>query len=364
MNIPYLSLRDLNAINQHEIETAAIDVIRSGYYLNSPAVTKFEEQWATYSHAQYCVSTANGLDALTAILMAMRHLYQWSQQSEVIVSAHTFIASFEAITRAGLTPVPCDASPETYLIDTSLIESLITPRTVAIMPVHLYGRICNMQAITSIAQKHHLRIVADACQAHGMCKAADLGEAAAFSFYPGKNLGALGDGGCLVTNNADLAAYARAYCNYGAEIKYHHQIQGINSRLDAIQAAILQAKLQYLDADIKLRQKIAQRYNESIHNSLITLPYNGSNAHDSNWHIYPIFSTQRDKLQSYLADHGIQTLIHYPIPSHKQKAYADLNHLSLPVSERLCDQELSLPLNPTLTIDQQDYIISTINNFK
>lgn len=364
MKIPYLSLRDLNALYQAEIEAATLDVVRSGYYLNSPAVAEFEESWAAYCHARYCVSTANGLDALTAILVAMRHLYGWASGSEVIVSAHTFIASFEAITRSGLTPVPCDVDPTTCLIDTTLIEPLITPHTVAIMPVHLYGRVCDMEAIAGIAEAHKLRVVADACQAHGMCRNGDLGDAAAFSFYPGKNLGALGDGGCLVTDNADIAQYARAYCNYGAQVKYHHEIKGINSRLDAVQAAILQAKLPCLDDANRQRQLKAERYNEAVSNPLIALPYGGdADAHLSNWHIYPIFTSRRDELQAFLADRGIQTLIHYPIPPHKQGAYVELVNAHLPVSERLCAQELSLPLNPVLTNEQQDYVINALNEF-
>lgn len=364
MKIPYLDLGSLNRPHQKEIEKAALSVIQSGYYLYSSDVSDFESEWAAHNQAAHSIGTANGLDALTAILVAMKHLYRWNDGDEVIVSAHTFIASFEAITRARLKPVPCDVDEHTYLIAPSLIEPLITPRTVALMPVHLYGRLCDMDEIKNIAQKHSLRIIVDACQAHEICKGADFGDAAAFSFYPGKNLGALGDGGCLVTNDASIAQFARTFCNYGANIKYHHLIKGINSRLGSIQAAILRIKLQYLAQDTKQRQDMAQYYNKNIHNRFILLPYGASKAHKSNWHIYPIFCQYRQQLQRHLSDAGIGYIVHYPTPPHKQQAYSELNTLTLPVTERLCQTELSIPLNPTLTKEQQDYIVNTLNAFK
>lgn len=363
MKIPYLDLKTINQQHQEEIEGAAMRCIRSGFYLNSDEVSDFEEKWASYVDCKYCVSTANGLDALTAILIAMKAKYEWENNSEIIVSAHTFIASFEAITRAGLRPVPCDVSTEDYLINVSLIKDLIGDKTVAIMPVHLYGRICNINDIELVAQRHGLKIIADACQAHGMSKNTTLGDAAAFSFYPGKNLGALGDGGCLVTNDEQLADLARAYCNYGAKQKYRHDIKGINSRLDAIQAAILKVKMQYLDSQNSSRQEIARHYNYEINNPLIQLPYGGKEEELSNWHIYPVFTPYRDQLKSFLESYGINTIIHYPIPPHKQLAYSELNTLSLPVTEKICEQELSIPLNPVLTKEEQDYIIKAINSF-
>ncbi len=363
MKIPYLDLSVLNSLQQAEIVDAAFRVIRSGQYLNSDEVRAFENRWARHNGMDHCVSTANGLDALTAILVCMRHNHGWKEQDEVIVSAHTFIASFEAITRAGLKPVPCDVDPYTYLIDPTLIEPLITPRTVAIMPVHLYGRVCDMQAITAIAREHNLKVIADACQAHDMTSPDDPGAAAAFSFYPANTLRALGDGGCRVTNDNLLASNARMFCNYGARVKYHHDMQGVNSRLDAMQAAMLSAKLPHLTKQTKQRQDMALYYNKHIKNDCISLPYGGNEHTLSNWHIYPVFCAQRDKLQRHLAKAGVETIIHYPIPPHKQQAYAGLNNLSMPVTERLCAQELSIPLNPTLSAQQQKHIVTALNSF-
>lgn len=363
MKIPYLDLKSLNALHQQEMEEAALRVIRSGNYLRDSEVDAFEKKWAEYNGAKYCVSTANGLDALTAILVALKVINKWQDNAEVIVSAHTFIASFEAITRAGLTPVPCDASKDNYLIDTELIEPLISKNTVAIMPVHLYGRLCDMARIKSIAEKHNLRVVADACQSAGMRNTELMCDAAATSFYPGKNIGALGDAGCLVTDNEELARIARAFCNYGSEEKYVHNIKGINSRMDSVQAAMLSVKLNYLDEENRKRQEIACYYNSSICNPNVQLPYDGKCADESVWHIYPVFCKKRNLLQQYLKDKGIDTIVHYPTPPHKQLAYSEMNGLELPVTQTLCDEELSIPLNPTLTKEQQEYIVETINKF-
>ena len=362
MEIPYLHLGQLNAQWHQEIEQAALRVIRSGYYLNEAEVSAFEDQWAAKCKARYCISTANGLDALTASLQSLKTMHGWPDGSEVIVSAHTFIASFEAVTRLGLKAVPCDVSAEYYNIDCDIIPQLINAHTVAIMPVHIYGRSCDIAQICTIADSHNLKIVIDSCQLHGMAN--PIGDAAAYSFYPGKNLGALGDAGCLVTDNKELADIARAYCNYGAASKYRHTMKGINSRMDSVQAAILSVKLAHLDEQNAIRQTIASRYNTGIHNPHILLPYGGNQADKSCWHIYPVFCEHRDKLQEWLASRGIGTIVHYPVPPHKQKAYKELNHLTLPVTERICASELSLPLYPTLTAAQQDYIISTVNDFR
>jgi len=367
MKIPFLDLKSLNQLHQSEIEAAAMRAIRSGWYLNDEEIENFEREWASYTGSLHCVTTANGIDALTATLFAMKKIYGWPEGSEVIVSAHTFIASFQSITRVGLKPVPCEVSSNDYLIDIQHIEALITKQTVAIMPVHLYGRSCNTPAIIDIAHKHGLRVISDACQSHGMSFAGRhatlLCDAAVFSFYPGKNLGAMGDAGALVTNNQDIATIARTFCNYGSNRKYHHEMQGINSRMDSLQAAILGAKLPYLDKQNAIRQQQAEYYNQKINSPLITLPYGGKDHKESVWHIYPVFCTRRDELQKYLSDHGIQTIVHYPIPPHKQKAYPELNNLSLPVTEQICATELSLPLNPVLTREQQDYIIDALNSF-
>ncbi len=363
MKIPYLNLRALNNFNADDLKEAAKQVVDSGYYLNCQTVYEFERHWAQYTQTDYCVSTANGLDALTAILTAMKSIYNWNDNAQVIVSAHTFIASFQSIVRVGLTPVPCEVDPETYLIAPKKIEESVTPYTVAIMPVHLYGRICEMDSIRRIANKYNLKIVVDACQAHGMCKGTAMGDAGAFSFYPGKNLGALGDGGCICTNNEEIAVYARMFCNYGSTEKYTHNILGINSRLDAIQAAFLNKKLHLLESQNKQRQQIADYYNKHISNPQITVPYSCCNATTSNWHIYPVLCTKRNELKRHLAEAGVETIIHYPIPPHKQAAFAQLNNVSMTITETICARELSIPLNPTLTFDQQKYIVETLNSF-
>ena len=368
MNIPYLDLGILNAQWQQEMEQAALRVVRSGRYLHDQEIADFEALWATANAARHCVSTANGLDALTAALCGLKHLNDWPDGSEVIVSGFTFIASFEAVTRAGLCPVPCDVSSDDYTIDPTLISGLITERTVAIMPVHIYGRESNMAAIREIADRHNLKIVTDSCQRHStdsslLSASSSLSDAVAFSFYPGKNLGALGDAGCLVTNDPKLADYARAYCNYGAHVKYRHDIKGVNSRMDSLQAAILKVKARYLNQQNSLRQEQAAIYNQRIGNPLISLPYGGKDVQQSVWHIYPVFCRQRDQLQQWLASNGIGTIVHYPTPPHKQLSYSELNHISLPVTEQLCATQLSLPLNPTLTPQEQDYIIRTLNDF-
>ena len=367
MNIPYLHLGRLNALCQPLLEQAALRVLRLGSYLNDQEVARFEHSWAEANNARHCVSTANGLDALTVALQGLKTLCQWPDGSEVIVSAHTFIASFLAITRAGLQPVPCDVSPDDYNISPSLIEPLITAHTVAIMPVHIYGRQCQMQPIRDIADRHDLKVVTDSCQRHsadgsGSFTAA-LSDATAFSFYPGKNLGAQGDAGCLITDSQELADLARAYCNYGAAQKYCHTIKGCNSRMDSLQAAMLSAKLPLLDKHNNQRRQQAERYNQEICNPLITLPYGGQEADQSVWHIYPVFCQHRQQLRDWLDSHGIGTIIHYPTPPHRQAAYAELNPVSLPVTEHLCATELSLPLNPTLTAEEQGYIIDTLNAF-
>lgn len=363
MNVPYLDLRALNSLCRKEILRATEITVDSGLYLNSPEVYRFENLWARYNRAKYCVSTANGSDALTAILASMKSVYKWNDRSQVVVSAHTFIASFQSITRAGLIPVPCDINPKTYLIEPQKIRSLITPKTVAIMPVHLYGRVCDMDEISQIAQDYRLKIVVDACQAHGMCRGDTMGEASAFSFYPGKNLGALGDGGCICTDDEEIATYVRKFCNYGAEEKYRHDILGINSRLDAVQAAVLSVKMKLLDDQNKQRQTIAALYKEKIDNPLITIPYSNCSTNVSNWHIYPILCNKRQMLQKHLSMLGIETIIHYPTPPHKQAAFKYLNTISMPITESVCAEELSIPLNPTLTTEQQEYIIEALNAF-
>lgn len=364
IQIPYLDLGKVNGLHQKEIEEAAMTVVRSGWYLNGNQVGTFRKAWAQYNNAKYCVTTANGLDALTASLISLKILRGWKNGGEVLVSGLTFIASFEAISRVGMTPVPVDVNENDYLMNIRLAEKAITENTVAIVPVNIYGRYTDMRPWRKLADKYHLAIVDDACQMHGRFDISNYCDAVAYSFYPGKNLGALGDAGALITNDKELAEVAEMYCNYGSEKKYHHIIKGVNSRMDELQAAILNVKLKYLDSDNILRRSQARRYNEGINNEYVTLPYEGKDEDKSVWHIYPVFSPYRDELQDYLTGNGVQTLIHYPLPPHKQQAYKELNAHSLPVSERLCQQELSLPLNPALAPQEQQQIIDIINRFK
>lgn len=368
MQIPYLDLKRVNAPQESEIKAAIEATIHSGWYLYGEQVRTFQKAWATYNDADYCITTANGLDALTASLLSLKHLRQWADGSEVLVSSLTFIASFEAISRAGLKPVPVDVSEADYLMSFPLAQQSINTNTMAIMPVLIYGRNTDMRPWRTLADEHNLSIVADACQMHGRVREKDAAltkycDVVAYSFYPGKNLGALGDAGALITNNKEVAEMAEMYCNYGAKEKYHHLLQGANSRMDEIQAAALNVKLKYLDQSNATRRNQAKVYNANIHNPLITLPYGGKEEELSFWHVYPVFTPQRDEFQVYLRNKGIQTQVHYPIPPHKQQAYKELNGYSLPVSERLCKTELSLPLNPALSKPEQDYIVEAINNF-
>lgn len=368
MNIPYLNLKEINNRHKDEFLMALERVLARGLYLYGEEISGFEAMWARYNGARYCVTTANGLDALTAALISMKNIRHWADKSEVLVSAHTFIASFEAISRAGLTPVPVDVSEQDYLINQALLPEALTPRTVALMPVNIYGRWTDMRPLRDWADKHNLAIISDACQKHGHASPNDntvaLSDATAYSFYPGKNLGALSDAGCVLTNDTTLAEAIRMFCNYGANIKYHHRIKGINSRMDELQAAFLKIKAATLDSDNNYRRTLARNYNNGIKNPYLALPYGGKQEDMSVWHIYPVFCEERDRLQTYLNAHGIGTNIHYPVPPHKQPAYKELNGQSMPVCERLCAQELSLPLNPALTLPQQEYIINTINAFK
>ncbi len=370
MDIKYLDLQKITGTFGPELLQAVQGVIQSGWFLYGSETRLFEQEFAAYCGASECLGVANGLDALTIILKSYKNIEGWGDDDEVIVPAFTFIASASAISRAGLRPVFCDVSAGDSLLDASLLEPLVTPRTRAILPVHLYGRVCDMDAIRSIADAHGLKVVEDCAQSHGACsekgsKAGSLGHAAAFSFYPGKNLGALGDGGTIVSDDKELIAESHTIANYGMSVKYVHPKQGINSRLDELQAAVLRVKLRRLDADNACRQQIARAYDEGISNASLRLPYTGAGGkRKSVYHIYPIYCNERDKLHDYLEQQGIHTQIHYPIPVHKQKAYTEWNQHSFPAAERLAETELSLPLNPSLTQKEVSYIIDKLNHFK
>lgn len=369
MRIPYIDLKKITASFEPELSVSVAETLRSGWYLTGSQTAAFEKEYAAFCSVGHCVSVGNGLDALTLIFKSMRILWKWKEGDEVIVPAFTFIASAEAVNRAGLRPVFCDVTGD-FLIDADKIESLVSSRTKAILPVHLYGKMCDMKAINGIAQRHGIVVVEDAAQAHGAMleekKAGSWGHAAAFSFYPGKNLGALGDAGAVTTDDAELASMVRCLANYGSRHKYHHDYLGVNSRMDEIQAAVLRVKLQHLDTDNEKRRKIAGEYLWGICNPYATLPYQGEKEEDrlsSVFHIFPLLTEYREQLQAHLASQGIDTIIHYPLPVHKQKAYAEYNGQRFENAETYSHQELSLPISSVLTGDEVSYIINAINKF-
>lgn len=350
-----------------EISAAVQRVVNSGWYLQGNENKAFVEEYARYIGTRYCVGCGNGLDALTLILRAYKEMGRLHDGDEVIVPANTYIATILAITENNLTPVLVEPRIDTFQIDDRLIERAITSRTRAIMIVHLYGLCAYTEHINEICHNHNLLLIEDNAQAHG-CRYNDrltgsLGNAAAHSFYPGKNLGALGDGGAVTTDDEELANMIGALGNYGSERKYVFKYKGRNSRLDEIQAAVLRVKLKYLDADNALRRNIAMQYIEHIDNPLLTLP-STDYCHSSVHHIFPLLCSERDRLQQHLLNQGIQTMIHYPIPPHRQQCYADIGLPSLPITERIHSEELSLPLNPTLQQEEIERIIEAANSFK
>jgi len=380
MNVPFLSLHDVTAMHGEEIREAARRVIDSGWYLQGKENELFEQHYAEYIGTKYCIGCANGLDALIWIFRAYIELGVMQPGDEVIVPANTYIATILAITENGLKPVLIEPKRETLEIDDSLIEAAITPRTKAICIVHLYGRCACTQRILDLCKKYNLKLIEDNAQAHG-CRfngkrTGSQGDAAGHSFYPGKNLGALGDAGAVTTNDPELAAAIRALANYGSQKKYVFKYCGRNSRLDEIQAAILDVKLKYLDEDIKKRQEVAAYYYNHINNPLIELP---TRLPDENnvYHLFPVLVvpqppkgevSTRDRLHDYLESCGIGTVIHYPIAPHKQECYAkeawNIPQLNLPVTEMLADSELSIPMSPCMTLEQIKYVVKTINAFK
>lgn len=365
MKVPFLDLKAITASFEPDLSAAVSNTIQSGWYLNGEQNKLFEREFAQYIGTKYCIGVGNGLDALTLILTAMKQLEGWKNHDEVIVPAMTFIATAEAVNRAGLTPIFCDVN-ENGVINPDLIVDKISSRTRAILPVHLYGKTCNMVALQVLAQVYGLKLIEDAAQAHGADfygqRVGSIGDAAGFSFYPGKNLGALGDGGAVTTNNRKLAERVKMLANYGAQKKYQHERKGCNSRLDEIQATVLRVKLGRLDADNAARKKVADTYNTGINNPLIQLPFGGDTT-ESVFHIYPIRCPHRDALQRYLSEADIETLIHYPMAVHQQKAYGTYSSESYPMAESFANEELSLPMSPLLTEDELAYIIKTINLF-
>lgn len=359
MTIPFLDLKALNTQHKEEIMESFERVIDSGWYILGKEVESFENEFAQYCGVKHCIGVGNGLDALILILQAYKELGMINDGDEVIVPANTYIATILAISKNNLRPVLVEPDIDTYNIDPAKIEEKITPRTKAVMVVHLYGQTADMEPIWQIAKKHDLKVIEDSAQAHGAFyksqRTGNLGDASGFSFYPGKNLGALGDAGAVTTNDDTLANTLKALRNYGSHKKYVNQYQGINSRLDELQAPVLRIKLKYLDQDNQRRRAIAKSYRENIKNPKIILPK--AVDEDSHvWHLFVIRTSERDKLQQYLHENNIQTLIHYPIPPHKQKAYPEWNELSYPITEKIHEEVLSLPISPVMS----DYEVSTI----
>ncbi|MGP9768031.1 DegT/DnrJ/EryC1/StrS family aminotransferase [Halomonas sp. AOP13-D3-9] len=367
--IPFLDLSSINATYRDELIAACTDVINSGWYINGQQLNSFEQEFAAYCGSKYCIGVANGLDALTLTLRAWKEQGRLKEGDEVIVPANTYIASVLAITENKLTPILVEPSEVTYNLCPRNTELAITQKTRAILPVHLYGQLADMPAIMEIAERHQLLVLEDSAQAHGASlngrKAGNWGDAAGFSFYPGKNLGALGDAGAITTDDEELANLLRALGNYGSHTKYQNAYQGVNSRLDEIQAAMLRVKLRYLNDEIAARREIAHAYLTGIKNPLIRLPeINRETAiTDSShvWHLFVIRNTQREALQNYLLKNDIQTLIHYPIPVHKQQAYRHWSNSSLPLTESIHNEVISLPISPVTKHSDIEKIIKICN---
>lgn len=363
--IKFLDLQRITASFEPKLTTAVHKVLDSGWYLHGQETRLFEEEFAAFCHVSECIGVANGLDALYLTLQAKKDLCSWNDGDEVIVPAMTFIATAQAVVRAGLTPIFVDVT-ENALLSPSLIESVITSRTRAIVPVHLYGQTCDMDAIMKVADKYGLFVLEDAAQAHGgrveghTQRVGSLGHAAAFSFYPGKNLGALGDGGAVVSHDKILAERVRSLANYGAKEKYNNEYAGCNSRLDEIQAAILRVKLFRLDADNDKRRQIADLYRK-----IITNPAVKCLQHDSVYHIFPVFTANREALHQHLTEHGIQTLVHYPLAIHEQPCMQDyvVPRTSFPMAVKIARTELSLPISPVMTDDEVSAVINAVNSY-
>lgn len=365
--IPFLDLQKINLLHQVEIEAKLLDVFRSGWYILGCENKAFESEFSEFIGSKHCVGVANGYDALRLIFRAYIQMGILKSGDEVLVPAHTYIASILAITENGLTPILIDAKKDTFQMDLHLIQEQITPKTKALLTVHLYGEVDYSIVMQDLVSKNNLLLIEDNAQAvgasHQGIKTGNIGHAAGFSFYPGKNLGALGDGGAVTTNDPELAQMVKILANYGSQKKYENQECGLNSRLDEIQAAVLRVKLPHIDQENQKRREIATRYLKEIKNDKIVLPANPTDPNQHVWHLFVIQTSNRDDLQKFLSDHQVQTMIHYPIPPHKQACYAQWKDLQLPVTEEIHQTVLSLPISPVLTAVEVDYIIQTINNY-
>lgn len=365
--IKFLDLHEINEQYRSEIDIAIKEVLDSGWYIMGNKLTEFEKNFASYCGTKHCIGVGNGLDALILILRAYKELGKLSDGDEVLVPANTYIASILAISQNNLKPVLIEPDISTYNIDPKKIETHLTSKTKAIMPVHLYGQLADMEAINQIARKHKLLVIEDSAQAHGASdlrgkKAGNLGDASGFSFYPGKNLGALGDGGAITTNDDELGECVRTLRNYGSQQKYVNQYKSINSRLDEIQAAILDIKLKGLDKEIEERRKVAKYYSDNIKNKEIILP-TWQNIESHVFHLFVIRTKNRGRLQNYLTNNGVQTVIHYPTPPHKQEAYKEWNNMDFPITEKIHQEVVSIPLSPVMNMNDVETICGLINKY-
>lgn len=363
MHVPFLDLKAINKRDEAALKAAYGTLLDSGYYITGPRLEAFETEFANYSDAAHCVGVGNGLDALVLILRAAGI----GKGDEVIVPANTFIASFLAISAVGATPVPIDVDPDTLLITSTHVEMALTEKTKAVMAVHLFGHVCDMVSLKKLATRHDLLLVEDAAQAHGARdtqgnRVGKLGDAAGFSFYPGKNLGGLGDGGAVTTQSENFAETLRSLRNYGAKIKYEHELKGVNSRLDELQAAILSIRLNRLEVDNEARRMIAASYLDGITSSKVRLPQPLTGT-SSVWHLFVVRVRNRENFMQHLSDRGVETLIHYPIPCHKQKCYSELAHLTCPVVEEAAEEIVSLPISPVLRQEQISFVIDAVNEW-
>ncbi len=370
--ISFLDLKSINHACRDELIEACARVIDSGWYIGGSELQQFEIRYAEYCGTEHCIGVANGLDALVLVIRAWKELGYVCEGDEILVPSNTYIASILAISENGLIPVLVEPDPTTFNICPINAEAAITAKTKAILPVHLYGRLADMPAIMALADRAGLLVLEDSAQSHGASidgiKAGAWGNASGFSFYPGKNLGALGDAGAITTNDDILASTLRALRNYGSHEKYKNLYRGMNSRLDEIQAAMLSVKLKYLDEQTAHRRNIASLYTNSINNPAITLPVSSRFDAPSNsshvWHVYTVLCEDRDALQKHLLDNNIQTLIHYPIPPHQQQAYSCLAACSLPISEKIHRQILSLPMGPDLSLEDARAVVAACNSFQ
>jgi len=367
MDVPFLDLGEINARHAQELKAAAARVIDSGRYVLGDEVAAFEREYAAYCGVRRAVGVGNGMDALSLVLRAYKTLGRLRDGDEIIVPGNTFVATLLAVRESGLVPMPVDPDPDTFNLAPARAEAAIGPRTRAILPVHLYGRLADMHAFAALARRHGLLLVEDAAQGHGATcdgrRAGAFGDAAGFSFYPGKNLGALGDAGAVVTDDAELADRVAALRNYGSAAKYEHRYAGVNSRLDEMQAALLRVKLAHLDAETARRREIAQRYRDGIRHADIALPATGGDgAHV--WHLFVVRCAARDALQNHLRAHGVHTLVHYPLPPHRQGAFPELSGATLPITERLHREVLSLPIGPSLSDEAVEHVVAACNAFE